>query len=53
MCNAHNLVAYCVELFRDDSETAYFSFSLTEIKCCKMRMLMYSLAARMILDGEY
>ena len=53
MCNAHNLVAYCVELFHDDYDTAYFSFSLSEIKRCTMRMLMYSLAARMILDGEY
>lgn len=53
MCNAYNLVAYCFELFRDDSETAYFSFSVSEIKRCRIRMHMYSLAARMILDGEY
>lgn len=53
MCNAHNLVAYCCELFHDDYETTYFSFSLVEITRCKRRMLMYSLAAKMILDGEY
>lgn len=53
MYNAHNLVAYCCELFNDDYESAYFSFSLIEIKRCKMRMLMYSLSARMILDGQY
>ena len=58
MCNAHNLVSYCCELF--DYERLSFSlcvrfhgFETAKTSVFETRVLMYSIAARMILDGEY
>lgn len=58
MCNAHNLVAYCCELFEYDSLPLSICAHLHGSETAKKsvfatRILMYSIAAKMILDGEY
>ena len=58
MCNAHNLVAYCCELFNYDSLPLSLCVHLHGFEKGKKsvfatRILMYSIAAKMILDGEY
>ena len=58
MCNAHNLVAYCCELFNYDSLSLsvcahLHGFEIAKKSVFATRILMYSIAARMILDGEY
>lgn len=58
MCNAHNLVAYCCELFNYDSLplslcTRLYGFETAKKSVFATRILMYSIAAKMILDGEY
>lgn len=58
MCNAHNLVAYCCELFEHDKLPIalcnyLYGFETFKKSVFATRILMYSIAARMILDGEY
>ena len=58
MCNAHNLVAYCCELFNYDSLPLALCNHLHGFETAKKtvyatRILMYAIAARMILNGEY
>ena len=58
MCNTHNLLAYCCELFEYErtpfSLCAHlYGFEAAKKSVYATRLLMYSLAANMILGGEY
>ena len=58
MCNAHNIVAYCCELWEYEKMPLYMIYKYHGYKeavqsCFMIRSLMYSIAARMVLDGEY
>ncbi len=58
MCNVHNLLAYCCELF-DYERTAFalcvdlYGFEKAKKSVYATRLLMYSIAANMILRGDY
>lgn len=58
MCNTHNLLAYCCELFEYEKIpfslcANLYSFEIAKYSTFAIRMLMYSIAANMILRGEY
>lgn len=58
MCNVHNLLAYCCELFDYDRTclALYVDlFGLEEAKKSEYvtRLLMYAIAGNMIVRGEY
>ena len=58
MCNTHNLLAYCCELFEYEKLplsicVELYGFESAKHSAFAMRMLMYSIAANMILRGEY
>lgn len=58
MCNAHNLVAYCCKLFEYDSLPLslcvdLYGFERAKKSVFATRILMYSIAAKMIINGDY
>lgn len=58
MCNAHNLVAYCCELFEYERLPLaliadLYGFETAKKSVFATRLLMYSIAGNMILRGEY
>lgn len=58
MCNVHNLLAYCCELFNYELTPLalcadLYGFERAKKSVFATRLLMYSIAANMILRGEY
>lgn len=58
MCNTHNLLAYCCELFEYERTpfslcAALYGFETAKKSVFATRLLMYSISAHMILGGEY
>lgn len=58
MCNTHNLLAYCCELFEYDRLpfsicVSLYGFEKAKKSVFATRILMYSIAGKMILNGEY
>ena len=58
MCNTHNLLAYCCELFEYEKLPFALCVDLHGFEKAKKsvfarRIMMYSIAAHMIINGNY
>lgn len=58
MCNTHNLLAYCCELYEYERLPLalcanLYGFNAAKKSVFATRVLMYSIAAHMIIRGEY